>query len=329
MIYNNVELYNITAIEDTGSALKLSRVPLSLHKTVTENASSMLFTPAGGEIRFNLVEGPVKITLRSEGPFVNVAEVWRGAFADSVHDIRGVPTEIIVEPRTNDKTLTTMFAQDSLAFHPELVRVILPYGWPCELISIEGETTCPVPAQSPVRRMLTYGSSITQGGNSVTPTGTYAARTASLLNVDLINLGMSGNARMDMSLAEYIATNPNWEFATIEMGINVLDWSVELFAEKVDAFVTNIATANPDKWIFCTGVYTCGGDYEENSKIHAFRKIVETQVQKLDQRKLVFVPPSEILPTAAGLTADTVHPSVIGHETMARNWARVIKSYIK
>ena len=53
-----------------------------------------------------------------------------------------------------------------------------------------------------------YGSSITQGGCASKPGSSYQAILSSYLDADYINLGFSGNAKGEPSIAEYIANLP-------------------------------------------------------------------------------------------------------------------------
>ncbi|KRF09622.1 hypothetical protein ASG89_15505 [Paenibacillus sp. Soil766] len=59
--------------------------------------------------------------------------------------------------------------------HPEVVRIILPYDWKIIFMDAEGnQEVPPKPHKLPQRRYLAYGSSITNGGDAVRPTGSYA-----------------------------------------------------------------------------------------------------------------------------------------------------------
>lgn len=58
----------------------------------------------------------------------------------------------------------------------------------------------------PLRPILFYGSSITQGGCASRPGNSYVNMLSSMLGRNIINLGFSGNARGDIPVAEYIAS---------------------------------------------------------------------------------------------------------------------------
>ena len=325
MIHQNVELYNVRELLPRASGgWQMGRLPSRVRDTLGEFGQEMAVTPAGGEVRFNVGAEPVTVTLTSRGPFLNVAEVWRGPFPESTHAIRADPTEIAVGPSAELERMTRLASAEGLPFDPALARIILPHGWPTALIEIRGAPTPPCPEQAPTRRLLTYGSSITQGGNAATPSGTYAMRAAQILGLDLVNLGTSGSARMDESVADFIAENGEWDVACLELGINVLGWAPEEFARTVGDFLGRIAGSNPNRRVFCTDIFTHGGDWDDFPKIEEFREIVRAQVISLALPNLTHLPGRSLLTSTGGLTADLVHPSLLGHEEIARNLAREI-----
>ncbi|UUZ86579.1 GDSL-type esterase/lipase family protein [Paenibacillus sp. P26] len=179
----------------------------------------------------------------------------------------------------------------------------------------------------PSRRYLAYGSSITHGGDAVRPTGTYAMGIARALGCDLINLGFAGSAQMDIALAHYIANREDWDFATIEMGINVIDsWDTATFAGKVGDFLTVLASRRPDRWLFITDLYLNRRDFDGSGKVKEYREAVQRAVHNLAFRRAVYIPGTRIVRSAPELTSDLVHPSAAGHEAMAARWVREIES---
>ena len=147
------------------------------------------------------------------------------------------------------------------------------------------------------RRYLAYGSSITHGNNSLGATGTYAMRMARRLGVDLINLGFGGGAHCEPVLADYIAARDDWDFATLELGINMVTWlDTADFAERVRTFVRTIAEAHPDKWIFCIDMFPFHMDFDpEAERNHAYRAVVRETVAELALPRLVHIDGRDLL----------------------------------
>ncbi len=327
MILGQAELHNVHELLDdpAGAGRICCRVPNDLRVTLNESAKNNALQASGCEIRFNL-EGPgAAITLQSpEGP--TLAEVYQGDFFSALHIIDVTPTRVVVA-RPEAETVMRQVAPANARFDTGLTRVVLPWRPSVRLISIEGETSLPRPDQTPDTRYLAYGSSITHGSTAVRPTGTYPARAAELLGTDLFNLGFGGGAHMEAGMADYIAGRTDWDFASLEMGINVVQsFEVDEFHRRVEYFVTTIADAHPDDWIFCIDIFPCLYDFMGVEKCETFRSIVAERVQQLNRPKLVHVPGDAMLRSNNGLTVDLVHPAPAGFEEMARNLADIVRA---
>jgi hypothetical protein len=339
MIFRNVELYNVQEVLECTdrSGYQLSRVPERVRSRLNRNAQGAALSTSGCEIRFNMAGDRVKLVLQRDqvpqtGAF-GVAEVYYGPFQGHYwlcpFAIGTEPSEIIIEKPDNLDKLARLAKEQQLPYDPHMIRVILPYDLPHILVDIEGDTTPPQSGQSPSRRYLAYGSSITHGGSAVRPTGSYAMRLAQKLEADLINLGFAGSAELDEAAADYIAERQDWTFATIELGINVIDkWDTETFERKVHAFLGKVGPSHKEKWIFCTDLFMNEKDLEGNPKVKQFRDIVRLAVEKLDLPKLIYVPGDELLTCMTGLSADLVHPSEQGFEEIAGRLASIMKERI-
>lgn len=335
MNYKNVELYNVEDfIEyDTKGALKFIRISDELRLQLNERAQSAAFYGCGCEIRFNMISDIVKVTLQVDQGYSSaaqgIAEVFYGPYQGPYQICPSLigtePTELIIKKPENLQELKRIAQEKNLKYDPELVRIILPYDRANLLIDIQGEISLPRPEQSPDVKYLAYGSSITHGGSSISPTGSYAMRIAQKLGVDLINLGFAGSAHLEECMADYIADRKDWSFATIELGINVVGkWEHATFEKKVDYFISRIAEANQNKWIFCTDLFIFGMDYKKQAKANDFRNIVKNKILSMNLPKLVYINGTELLTSSTGLSADLTHPSESGCEEIASNFLKVI-----
>jgi len=331
MIYNNVELYNVEELllPEDGNGKLISRIPNKLRLTLNPNAKLRALCAAGCEIRFNLEDKFARIVLSCEEP--SIAEVFQGNFQISWHIIDTEPTEIKVSLPENIAFLDKVTKEKQLPFDAHLTRVILPYNPRTRLLAIEGETSLPRRGQTPERRYLAYGSSITHGFRSYRPTGSYAMRTAQRLGVDLLNLGFGGGAFCEPQIADYMAERKDWDFATLEMGINMIHrFSTKEFQKRVEYLVEKIAKAHPDKWVFCIDLFTFADDFNPPAKKHReFRRVVRETVENLDMPKLVYVDGRRLLKDVSGLTFDLVHPAPSGMEEIATALSNIIQTKMK
>ncbi|CAN7229774.1 hypothetical protein LJR153_000900 [Paenibacillus sp. LjRoot153] len=340
MIFKNVELFNIEEVHELKAegVYALSRIPERIRVELNEKAKRAAFFGCGTEIRFNIEDEYVKLVLKrtpKEGAVLDtgIIEIFFGSFQASWEYSPRILTteaitEIMIKKPKNINVLERLTKERGLPFDPNLVRVILPYDWKNYLIDIEGNCTPSRVEQIPSKRYLAYGSSITHGSSTIGPYASYAMRTAELLEADLINLGFAGGAYMEAAMADYIAERNDWDFATLEMGINIIEqWSVEQFADKIDYFISKIALANKDKWIFCIDLFTCYLDYENSDKIKKFREIVKEKVAKYKLPKLIHLSGADLLKSVIGLTIDLTHPSAFGMEEIAGNLSDAISKY--
>ncbi len=327
MIFNNVELHNVQELlpGETDGELILSRVPNDLRISLNENARQRVLEAAGCELRFNLKSEQARIVLRcTERP--SVIEVWQGCFFQSWQVVGTEPTEIIVARPLRWETLQSLADAGDHPFSSNLTRLILPWRPEVRLIGMEGEFEPPAASQTPSQKCLFYGSSITHGSMSVGPSETFAMTTARLLGVDLFNLGMGAGAHLEKELADYIAAHQDFHTLVLELGINLINHiDTAEFEKRVTYFLQTVSSAHSHKPIFCTDLFTCYRDFENDEKIAAFREIVARQVEALQSPKVFYVKGNELLPNTHTLTTDLVHPSPDGMREIAENLTRFIR----
>ena len=304
---------------EDGEGLWFCRIPNELRLRLNTSAQLNALQTTGGELRFNLQGDRARIALKCHQAPV-VVEVYQGSFFVGWHMVGRERTEIEVGLPANIELLEELARRHQTPFDARLTRVLLPWRPPSRLVEFAAECEPPRAEQTPATKYLAYGSSITHGNASVRPSAMYANRTAQLLGVDLINLGFGGGAHLEPEIADYIAQRADWNFASLELGINLLRGiEVEEFERRVDYFVERVATAHPDKWIFCMDLFTVQEDLEGVEKVDAFRRVVREKVESLQLPRLVHVPGTEMLTSVHGLAVDLVHPSPFGMEEIARN----------
>ena len=313
---------------EDGEGLWFCRIPNALRLKLNTSAQLNAIQATGAELRFNLKGERARLVLKCHQAPV-VAEVYQGSYFVGWHMVGREATEIQVGLPANIDLLDEVAQQEGMPFDARLTRVLLPWRPPSRLLAFEAECEPPRPEQTPALKYLAYGSSITHGNASVRPSAMYAHRTSQLLGVDLINLGFGGGAHLEPEIADYIAERTDWDFASFELGINVLRRiEVEEFARRVDYFVERVAAAHPDKWIFCMDLFTVQEDLEGERKVEDFRGVVGDKVASLGLPKLIHVPGNEMLTSVHGLAVDLVHPSPFGMEEIARNLSAVMREHM-
>ena len=354
MIYRGAELYNVTELLEgdlravlgpeamamlgepgllpwetrpgaSAEGLWLCRIPDSLRRSLHPRGQIAALQATGAEVRFNLRGGSASLTLKAmQKPAV--VEVWQGPFFVDAHVVQTEPTSIRVALPEHQPMLEEAAREQPLPFAPSLTRIVLPWRPAVKLIGFEGDAAPPLPEQTPRRRYLAYGSSITHGSLSVRPTATFAQRCARRLGVDLLNMGFGGGAKLEPEMAAYLAARPDWDFATLELGINLVDHvDAGQFERLVDAFVEKIVRSNPAKPIFCIDLFPCRQERRDPKRVARFRQVVREKVESLRSARVTHLSGPSLLEGFADLSADLLHPSPAGMEQIGERLAARVK----
>ncbi len=322
----NYTFHNAVEIIETEDGVHAARLPVALEPYLNPNAQMRMYWSVGCELRFVPRAWPVHVTLSKadEGPAL--VTVYHGAFMRGQQHIVGPdPVTIAITPPDKMAHLIDIAGRDGHAFDPQLVRVMLPWRGTTMVHSVEGDIVPPRPDQTPATRYLAYGSSISQGNLALRPDGMYVARTAQRLGVDLFNKGLGGGAHLEPEVADFIASRDDWDFATLELGINMVGgFSAEAFDARAHQFVATVAATG--RRVFVLDLLPFVNDADP-AKVASFRQSVRDAVAAAGQPNTVYVDAQPLLPDLTGLTTDLVHPSPAGMETIAANLAAVLLTY--
>ncbi len=200
--------------------------------------------------------------------------------------------------------------------HPKTMR--LRY-----FVGAEGDIELPSSIDMPEMTYLAYGSSITHGSLALAAPYTYPFRIAGKLKCDYLNLGFAGSAYLEKSIAEYLVSRKDWDFASVEMGINMIGkaFTIEFFEEQVKEFVNVLAADH--RPVFATSIFGFNGTGQD--KAEKFREIV----RKHAEGRLIFTDGLELLNNPTYISQDLTHPSLEGVEEIVKNWSVVMKSELR
>lgn len=172
-------------------------------------------------------------------------------------------------------------------------------------------------APNPFRKRLAlYGSSIVQGASASRPGMAYPAQLSRRLGVDVINLGVSGSAKMEPAAARLVAD--------VEADAYMLDCvpntSPELIAERAGNLIRTVRSRRPDAPIIIVMSII-------RNLTHFNRVWAETlarqnatmlaEVAKLtDIKGLTVIPADNLLGSDGEATGDGTHPTDLGFNRM-------------
>ncbi|QLG28851.1 hypothetical protein HUG10_15455 [Halorarum halophilum] len=327
---DGIQFHNVEELRDVdGDGLRLQRVPEDVRTRLNDGAQSRMCHPAGVELRF-VPDEPVSVTLSSRVRDSVVRPFWG--------DFQATGREVIVgeEPRTIElerpEQLTDLrpSVRDGLRYDPRLCRLVLPgehRGGHVRFHGVEGTVRPPHASEVPSVRYLAYGTSITEGEAPVSETLTYVNQTARRLGADAINLGSCGTAYCDEAMAEHVAGRDDWDIATLSLSVNMVGtFPLKVFRDRASAMVDTVAGANPDRPVAPITIFPNARDYrtdhEEGDECERFRDALRAVVADCDHDNVHLVEGPDVLPTAAGLTTDLVHPGDDAMIRMGENLAR-------
>ena len=172
-----------------------------------------------------------------------------------------------------------------------------------------------------------YGSSITQGGCASRPGTSYQAVISRMLNCDYVNLGFSGNAKGEPSIAEYIAG--------LDMSVFVYDYDhnapdPEHLQATHEPMFKIIREKNPDLPILMISSIRQDktGQFAERREI--IRKTYERAKANGDEN-VYFIDGSTLIPEDINNDAkvDGAHPTDLGFYFMAQGIGNALKDILK
>ncbi|HJA91785.1 MAG TPA: SGNH/GDSL hydrolase family protein [Candidatus Eisenbergiella merdipullorum] len=324
MKMDKIDFHNVEEIIKTENGYRLSRLPQTTANRLDEGTADVSCSGTGVELRFKIKGDAAVLRLRADkGAEVRAAYIYYGAFQggweNSSRIILSEETAVRIERPKNLEIMKRVTAERKLGFDPEVVRLVLPSGI-CYYLGAEGEIEAPSAADYPDKTYLAYGSSITHGSLALAMPYSYPFQIAQRFGCDYINLGHAGRARAEKPIAEYIAARPDWDFASVELGINMLGFSEEDFERRVRDFLAVLA--EDGRPVFVTSIFGfLGGDQEKAAK---FRRIV----RDCSGGNLIFTDGLELLDDPAKISEDLVHPSLEGIRQIADRWYEIMRKHL-
>lgn len=324
MIFQNIEFHNVERLEPCEKGFSMLRIPREVGEKLSDRARDEVSRYCTGvELRFCIKGEAAEVTLRADdNEEALTGYVYYGSFQGGWQHSSftiGQENTTITVPRPEGLSILREIANEQgLGFDPEAVRVILPYGT-CYFVEARGELEPPDSSLLPKKTYLAYGSSITHGSLALGAPHTYPFRIAQMARCDYLNLGFAGTAHLEKEMAEYLVSRKDWDFASVEMGINMIGeiFSEELFEERVREFV-NILAEDP-RPVFATSLFGFLGQDQKKGK--RYREIVRGCAGE----KLLFTDGLELLDNPAYISQDLTHPSLEGIERIAREWYKKMK----
>lgn len=185
------------------------------------------------------------------------------------------------------------------------------------------------------KRILVYGSSITQGASVSRPGMTYPARLSRKTNYEFLNLGLSGSAKMEPAVIDMINDIP----ADAYILDCIPNSSAQIVEERALKMVRSIQRANPGKPIILLNTIsreTGFMDQKVGAMVAAQNRAVSLVAKQLIKERtpdFYFIDTGGFLGADHEGSTDGVHPNDLGSsrflEKLEPLITNILKKYLK
>jgi lysophospholipase L1-like esterase len=348
MNYANLEFYSVVELESAaGGGLAMRRFPKAVREALSPLGRIVSQESAGCEIRFVTEAESLRLAVSVQpsplAPYeLNNLDlfIFKGAFFHS--HVRLEPgkvnpihlTDITGDVKKGFESLKPAM-RDTDYFSSNVWRVLFGrYAAVFHELDTYGYAVRPpLEVEKPRRRMLCYGSSITNGAS---PTGyhlSYVQQAARHLKADVFNQGLSGACMCEPEMADYLAARDDWDIITLELGVNMRGtFTPEEFESRSRYLIETVSGAHPNKPVFLITVYpnaespeNAAEPSELQARQSAYCEILRTIAAENRTGNLHLIEGADVLTDYSGMTKDLIHPGDYGHTEMGLNLARIIK----
>ncbi|MBQ8501726.1 MAG: SGNH/GDSL hydrolase family protein [Bacteroides sp.] len=336
IVYHDAAQFPLYGKATDQTLTRYERLPKQLQDTLRQQLWDLGRNSAGLSIRFRTNSKTIKVKWESLNKF--------GMGHMTAIGVRGLDLYGWDEGRWyyagsafpyQKETETTLVKDMSGDDREYLLHLSLYDGVTSLSIGIDSLATIGAPQmQLPQRErpLVFYGTSILQGGCANRPGMAHTNILSRRLGRECINLGFSGNARLDVEIAEVIAAVEN-------PGVIILDFlpnvTIEQLKEKFHTFYNIVRSAHPDVPIllvenprFPNGRFNLeiSDEYtRENAILQGFYK----QLRKDGDKNVHFFTTENILGTDGEATVDGCHFTDLGFMRYADELAPVLKKLMK
>ncbi len=211
LLYRNVlveefDIYGLYRTKETG---RFMRMPADAAEKVSPGVRDLSVCTAGGRVRFRTDSSYVAVKVKLSGGHRMPHMPFTGSHGLDLYVFQGgedVYQGTFVPPVENPDCYEGVVHLWSRAWREITIHLPLYSGVEELYIGLEREAGLESGRKyRPVKPVLYYGSSITQGGCVSRPGNNYSAAIARETNVDFCCLGFSGGAKGEPEMVDYLA----------------------------------------------------------------------------------------------------------------------------
>lgn len=179
-------------------------------------------------------------------------------------------------------------------------------------------------ASGHVKPVVHYGTSLVHGGCASRPGLMFTSVAARQADVPYVNLGFSGQARLDLVMADVMARAD----AALYIVDPVWNCDEKLVEERTEPFVRRLHELRPDVPILlCEGPEAAGVRIRANEALK--RACEKLKADPALAGKIHYLPCTGMLPDDGEATHDYIHPNDYGCVQMGRVFAKAIAAILR
>lgn len=308
---------------------KFRRIPEAVAKTVNEGVYTLHTNTAGGRVRFKTNSS--LIAIRADMPIIGRFPHFTlsGAAGFDIYmrdtQYKYMETFVPLYDMTDGFEGGREFEESGMREITINFPLYSDVSKLCIGICADAELAAPDPYNGD-KPIVFYGSSITQGGCASRPGNAYESIISRRYHMDYVNLGFSGNAKGEDTIAEYISK--------LKMSVFVYDYdhnapTVEHLEKTHEKMFRTVRDANPDLPIVMMSRPVFYPTEEEKKRLEIVKRTYENA--KLRGDKNVYFIDGKTLMALAGNdgTVDNCHPNDLGFASMAAALGKVLDRIFK
>ncbi|MEV5748797.1 SGNH/GDSL hydrolase family protein [Actinoallomurus sp. NPDC052308] len=256
-----VEIRGALDLERTGAGLRPRRLPSWTRPQIPSPFCELVVAmPSGVRMVFATEATGLELDVLTTKTLDSTGEPSSGGVFELVVD--GVPGERVATPDGN------VLAMDASGVNPpeitpgepatvrfgllppgrKEVEIWLPQRAQVELIALRADGPVHPPQPDPRPRWVHHGSSISHCMEADNPLGTWPVVAARAADVNVLNLGLAGNAMLDPFTARTIRDLPA-DWISLKLGINVVNGDtmrLRAFEPAVHGFLDTVREGHPE-----------------------------------------------------------------------------------
>jgi lysophospholipase L1-like esterase len=306
------------------------RLPIRLKETLPPAVWNLGRSPSGARVRFRTDSNvlAVRVEYASAPDMANMhafGQTGVDVYLDGIYRGTAIAKK---DSKTGEPVEHVYFDLGSRPRVERAVTLYLPLYKAAKLLAIGVDKPAQIRRAAPYalpRPVVFYGTSITQGGCASRPGMSYQAILSRMLNLDIVNLGFSGNGKGEPEVARMVA---EIDAAAFVMDFAQNNKTVESVREVYEPFLNTIREKHPTTPIF---VITPISSAREALADHAgrleamrehIRQVASKRIAAGDKRIQIVEGTDLIGPDRLEGFVDTVHPNDLGFQWMAEGLAR-------